>query len=121
MRNTHELTENYIFRFFRCGLSIEDTAKLCFKSVRTVTSWDEGKPIPPECRRLMRMYCGLELDPLADEWRGWSIRKGLLITPNRWSLTPNRIITGNALIEIGAEPDRKNLSQIIKVARLISR
>jgi len=67
------------------------------------------------------MYCGLELDPLADEWRGWSIRKGLLITPNRWSLTPDRIIAGNALIEIGAEPDRKNLSQIIKVARLISR
>lgn len=119
MRNSHELTENYIFRFFRCGLSIEDTAKLCFKSVRTVTSWDKGKPIPPECKRLMRMYCGLELDPLADEWRGWSIRRGLLITPNRWTLTPDRIIAGNALIEIGAENDRKNLSTIMKVARLI--
>lgn len=29
----HEMTKNYIFREFECGLSIEDTAKLCFKSV----------------------------------------------------------------------------------------
>ncbi|MGF1735366.1 hypothetical protein L4D79_08330 [Photobacterium satsumensis] len=119
MPKHHELSENYIFRFFKCGLSIEQTAELCFKSVRTVTRWDEGKPIPPECRRLMRMYCGLDLDPLSEEWRGWRIQKGLLLTPNDWSLTPTRIITGNALIEIGAEPDRKAISTIIKVARLV--
>ncbi|MFC1502971.1 DUF3653 domain-containing protein [Pseudomonadota bacterium] len=46
------------------------------------------------------MNTGLELAPLSDDWRGWSIRKGLLITPNKWSLTPGRIITGNTLIEI---------------------
>jgi hypothetical protein len=28
--------------------------------------------------------------------------KGELITPSCWGLTPDRIITGNALIEIGA-------------------
>ncbi|WP_064608587.1 DUF3653 domain-containing protein [Photobacterium sp. J15] len=119
MRNRHQLTKNYIFRFYQCGLSIENTAKLCFKTVRTVTQWDKGKSIPPECKRLMRMYSGLELDPLGDEWRGWSIRGGRLITPNSWSLTPDRIITGNALLEINAENDRKLKAEIIKTARLL--
>ncbi|WP_064604191.1 regulator [Photobacterium sp. J15] len=121
MRNRHELTKNYIFRFYQCGLSIEDTAKLCFKTVRTVTLWDKGKPIPPECKRLMRMYAGIELDPLGDEWREWSLKKGRLITPNNWSLTPERIITGNALLEINAEDDRKLKAEIIRVARLLKK
>ncbi len=36
----------------------EEVAELCFKSVRTVTGWDEGNPIPPEYKRLMRMAKG---------------------------------------------------------------
>ena len=121
MPKHHQLSENYIFRFFKCGLSIEQTAELCFKSVRTITRWDEGKPIPPECRRLMRMYCGLELDPLSDDWRGWKINKCELITPNGWSLTPDRIITGNALLEINADNDRQCKATIIKAARQLSK
>ncbi|MBY5946102.1 regulator [Photobacterium rosenbergii] len=121
MPKHHKLTENYIFRFFKCGLSIEETAELCFKSVRTVTRWDAGNPIPPECRRLMRMYSGLELDPLSDEWRGWRIQKGQLITPNSWSLTPNRIVAGNALLEINADNDQKTKSSILHVARVLNR
>ena len=38
--------KNYIFRWFECGLTVEETAKLCFKSVMTVTKWDGGRPIP---------------------------------------------------------------------------
>ncbi|STY92178.1 Uncharacterised protein [Vibrio anguillarum] len=49
----HEMTKNYFFREFEYGLSAEDTAKLCFKSVRTVNEWDGGKNIPKECKRLM--------------------------------------------------------------------
>ncbi|MGR5144756.1 DUF3653 domain-containing protein [Photobacterium sp. DNB23_23_1] len=67
------------------------------------------------------MYCGLELGPLNDDWRGWKVKKDVLVTPNNWTLTPNQIITGNALIEIGAEQDRRNLTSIIKVARLMSK
>ncbi|SPY28497.1 Uncharacterised protein [Photobacterium damselae] len=37
-----EMTKNYYFRKFQCGLSKKDTAELCFKSVRTVTRWDSG-------------------------------------------------------------------------------
>jgi hypothetical protein len=41
----------------------------------------------------------------------------MLITPSGWGLTPDRIITGNALIEIGAERDRIKMSKIIKTAK----
>ncbi|MBF4348391.1 regulator, partial [Vibrio anguillarum] len=44
----HEMTKNYVFREFECHLSKEETAKLCFKSVRTVNEWDGGKNIPKE-------------------------------------------------------------------------
>ncbi len=45
----------------------EEIAELCFKTVRTVTGWDEGKPIPPECKRLMRMAKGRKLS-IYEEW-----------------------------------------------------
>lgn len=114
-----KITDNLIFRMYKCGLSIEETAELCFKSVRTVTEWDKGKPIPPECRRLMKIYSCRDLEALHDDWRGWQIKRRELITPNGWSLTPDRIITGNALLEINAENDRRNKAIIMNTARLI--
>lgn len=32
----HEMTKNYIFREFECGLSVEQAAELCLKTVRTL-------------------------------------------------------------------------------------
>ncbi|WP_367278103.1 DUF3653 domain-containing protein [uncultured Photobacterium sp.] len=67
----------------------------------------------------MKLYSGRELSPISDDWRQWRLSKGELITPRGWSLTPDRIITGNALLEIGAEQDSKNRAEIIKTARLL--
>ncbi|MDV5169719.1 DUF3653 domain-containing protein [Photobacterium rosenbergii] len=41
-----------------------------------------------------------------DDWRGWQIKHGELVTPNGWTLTPDRIVTGNALLQIDAESDQ---------------
>lgn len=83
----HEMTKNYFFREFECGLTIEQTAELCFKSVRTVKEWDKGREIPKECRRLMRKQSRLELSH-KDEWRGFKminhrleLRTGRKVTP----------------------------------------
>nr|WP_281259002.1 DUF3653 domain-containing protein [Photobacterium indicum] len=65
----------------------------------------------------MKLYSGRELSSIDDNWRQWRMAKGELITPSGWGLTPDRIITGNALIEIGAEGDRKYMSKIIRTAR----
>ena len=114
---TKKHSENYIFRKFICGLSKIEAANLCFKTVRTVTRWDSGQDIPPECRRLMKMYSGRELGVFHERWEGWRISKEKLIIPGGWNLTPDRIITGNALLEIGAEQDSKNKATIIQTAR----
>lgn len=44
--------KNYIFREFENSLTIEEAAKLCLKTVRTVKQWDNGKSILPECSDL---------------------------------------------------------------------
>ncbi|MDV5168816.1 DUF3653 domain-containing protein [Photobacterium rosenbergii] len=116
-----KLTENYIFRKFVCGLSKERVAELCFKSVRTVTRWDSGHKIPPECRRLMKLYSCRDLAAINDDWRGWQIKHGELVTPNGWTLTPDRIVTGSALLQISAENDREMKATIIKTARMLNR
>ncbi|MGO2498408.1 MAG: regulator [Vibrio litoralis] len=115
----HEMTKNYIFREFECGLSIEETAKLCFKTVRTITEWDKGKTIPPECKRLMRLYTGRELS-ISDEWQGFEMKKQRLITPYQQSVTPQQIMLGLGLVEIQSELELKTSAKILKIARAIS-
>ncbi|WP_236688006.1 hypothetical protein [Photobacterium angustum] len=114
------MTENYIFRKFRCGLSKKDTAELCFKSVSTVTKWDNGKAIPPECRRLMRMYKGLELSSIDKRWEGWRLANGVLCNEGGLTLVPEQILIGYALLEISSETERENKIKILKIAKLIS-
>ena len=111
------MTKNSLFRKFHCGLSVEKAAELCFESVEEVTKWDKGKTIPPICKRLMRLYAGRELDPISEDWNGWTMTHDQLITPAGWGLTPDRIMTGNALIEIGVDHDRKAMTIMVKTAR----
>ncbi|WP_089138185.1 phage protein [Vibrio rumoiensis] len=115
----HEMTKNFIFRELECGLSIEETAKLCFKTVRTITEWDRGKTIPPECKRLMRLYCGRELGT-SNDWEGFKMNKQYLITPYQQSVTPQQILLGLGLVEIKSELELKTSSKILKIARAIS-
>ncbi|EKO3958998.1 phage protein [Vibrio fluvialis] len=115
----HEMTKNYIFREFECGLTREQTAELCFKSVRTVTEWDKGKPIPPECKRLMRIQKGKLLGGM-NEWEGFKIVNTRLELPNGILVTPQEIITGIALLEINSELELKTSTKLLKYARLIA-
>jgi len=68
----------------------------------------------------MKMYAGRQLGALDDSWQGWKINKEELIIPGGWSLTPDRIITGNALLEINTEKDSQQKAQIMRAARLLT-
>ncbi|WP_158147693.1 DUF3653 domain-containing protein [Vibrio cincinnatiensis] len=116
----HEMTKNYIFREFKCRLSIKDTAELCFKSVRTVKEWDKGKPIPKECKRLMRMQAGYELNK-SEQWNGFRLVNNELILPTGQGLSPQQILMGAALVEISASDDIKTRSRLLKYARAIAK
>ncbi|MFB9214232.1 regulator [Vibrio sinaloensis] len=116
----HEMTKNYIFREFKCGLSIEQTAELCFKSVRTVKEWDKGRPIPKECRRLMRFASGRELSA-SNSWEQFKMHYDKLETPTGALITPQEVLTGLALIEIQSELEIKTSAKLLKFARLIAK
>ncbi|EMR9625327.1 regulator [Vibrio parahaemolyticus] len=115
----HEMTKNYIFREFECGLSVEQAAELCLKTVRTVKEWDKGKTIPPECKRLMRMAKGRELSS-DDEWKQFQIIGKKLQLPTGKLVTPQEILTGIALVEIGTYHDKQAMSILLKYARAIA-
>ncbi|ENQ8649516.1 phage protein [Vibrio fluvialis] len=116
----HEMSKNYIFREFECGLSVEQTAELCLKTVRTVKEWDKGKTIPPECKRLMRMVKGRELSSL-EQWKDFKMHHEKLELPTGQLVTAQQVMTGIALLEIGANEDLRIQTRILKFARAISR
>ncbi|EKZ8999578.1 regulator [Vibrio fluvialis] len=115
-----KMTKNYIFRKFECELSKEETAKLCFKSVRTVTGWDCGKEIPPECRRLMRMVKSKELSHL-EIWENFRMVKGMLELPTGQHITPQQLLTGIALLSIQSDLELKTSSKLLRIARALTR
>ncbi|MCE7607961.1 regulator [Vibrio fluvialis] len=116
----HEMSKNYIFREFECGLTREQTAELCFKSVRTVTEWDKGKPIPPECKRLMRMCKGRELstDP---SWSDFKMHYKKMELPTGQLVTAQEILIGVALLEIQSEIELLTTKKLLKFVRAIAR
>jgi len=86
------ITKNFIFRWFECGLSVEETANLCFVSVTEVTQWDGGKKIPHVCKRVMRMASGRELPTIYTKyWDGWRVSGYNLITPAGTYLSRQRL------------------------------
>ncbi|ELP3329372.1 MULTISPECIES: phage protein [Vibrio harveyi group] len=114
----HEMTKNYIFREFECGLTIEEAAKLCLKTVRTIKEWDKGKSIPPECKRLMRMNKGRELSS-CEEWENFIMRHDRLELPTGQLVTAQQVLIGVALLEIGASEDSKLAYKVLKYARAL--
>lgn len=116
----HQMTKNYIFREFECGLSVKDTAALCFKNVRTVKSWDDGKEIPPECKRLMRLHKKLELSNY-EEWKGFTMKGDKLQLPTGQRVSPQQILAGIALLEIGSPDEISTSTYLVRTASALSK
>ncbi|HFQ5251050.1 TPA: regulator [Vibrio vulnificus] len=116
----YEMTKNFVFREFECGLTVEETAKLCFKSVRQIKEWDKGKTIPSECKRLMRMSKGRELSQ-CETWESFKMQHDRLELPTGRKVTAQEVLAGIALLEIGSPTDLKTMSKLLKYARAISK
>lgn len=114
------MTKNYIFRQLECNLTIEETCKLCFKTVRTIKEWDNGKKIPPECVRLMRMQKRMELSYSAS-WNDFYMIGDKLRIPTGDSVAPQQILLGIALTQVSSEIELNTTSKILRVARSISK
>lgn len=83
--------KNFIFRFHHCGLTREEAAELCFVSVREVTKWDNGKTIPPICKRLMRWAKGRDL---GGNFAGWKLEDNgrWLVSAEGHRMAPQQIL-----------------------------
>ncbi|MEZ8039625.1 regulator [Vibrio sp. 10N.286.49.E1] len=114
-----EMSKNYIFRKLECQLTKEQTANLCFKSVRTVTRWDEGQTIPPECKRLMRIVRGRGLG-VTDEWKKFKIHYDKIELPTGQLISAQQMILGIALVEIQSELELKTSTKLLKYARILA-
>lgn len=114
------MSKNYIFRKFTCELSKEETAKLCFKTVRTVTGWDNGREIPPECRRLMKQAKSRRLSHLA-EWEQFKMVSGKLEIPTGQQISPQELITAVALLSIHSDLELKTSAKLLRLARALSK
>ena len=95
---------------------VEQAAELCLKTVRTVKEWDKGKTIPPECKRLMRMTRGRELSS-CKQWEDFKMHHDRLELPTGQLVTAQQVLTGVALLEIGALTDLEAAGKVLKYAR----
>lgn len=116
---SREMSKNYIFRELECQMTKEEVAELCFKTVRTVTGWDEGKPIPPECKRLMRMAKGRELS-VSDDWIQFKMLYDRMELPTGQVVRQQQILVGIALLGIQSELEIKTSTSLLKLARAIA-
>ncbi len=114
------MDKNRIFREYICRLTIEETANLCFKTARTVTEWDKGKPIPPECKRLMR-YASKRCISDHESWEQFSIIKDRLEIPTGQLVTPQQVVLGIALLSIKSELELRTTSKLVRYARVLAR
>ena len=114
------LTENYIFRCFDCGLSVEEVAELCFTSCREVIAWDDGKSMPPQYRRLMMLASKKRISHL-ECWEDFIIEKEKLRIPSGQLITPQQIVTGQALIELQSGNEQRILLKLLQYSRILSK
>lgn len=114
------MNKNFIFREYECGLSVEETAELCLKTARTIKEWDKGKTIPPECKRLMKMSRGRDLT-CAVQWQGFKMHYDRLELPTGQLVSAQQILTGIALLELGAMPEQQVMSKLLKYARTLKK
>lgn len=113
-------SKNQIFRQFECGLSIEDTAELCCKSINTVKAWDRGREIPECCRRLMRMNTGRVISHKKN-WEDFKISHHHIVTPTGETITPQQILLAQALMYGQSQETFQTSSKLLRLARAVAK
>ena len=69
------------------GWSRADCGKFLHVTERCLRNWEAGRnAIPYAAYRLLRIHCGMRLPGAA--WRGWSLSRGKLCTPEGHELDP---------------------------------
>ena len=112
--------QNQRFRQFECGLTIEETAELCCKNIKTVQAWDNGRSIPDCCRRLMRLNTGRIISHKKN-WEDFKISHHHIVTPTGETITPQQILLAQALMYGQSQETFQTSSKLLRLARAVAK
>ena len=115
-----KLSKNQVFREFECGLSIEDMAELCCKSINTVKAWDRSREIPECCRRLMRLNAGRVISHKKN-WQDFKISHDHIVTPTGETISPQQILLAQALMYGQSQETFQTSSKLLRLARAVAK
>lgn len=71
------------------GLSAKHIAHICGVDLTTARRWKRGAICPPQSA--LALLTG-DLGFLDPAWAGWTIREGLLVSPENWRLTMGDVL-----------------------------
>lgn len=71
------------------GINVNEIARICRVSLKTAMRWKDGQTVPPQTAL---MILAGDLGCFDPAWRGWIIRKGVLISQEGWELTPGETL-----------------------------
>ena len=79
-------------RFGQAGLTLQQAAAICGVSVRTIRRWEKAGACPVWFSALLTAYAG-DLGGLrgGEDWRGWRLVRGRLVSPEGDIFTPGQL------------------------------
>lgn len=92
--------------------------ELCLKTVRAVKEWDTVETIPTKCKHPIKMTKGRELSS-SEQWEHFKMHHDRLELPTGQLVTAQQVLTGVALLEIGALTDLEAAGRVLRYARAL--
>lgn len=107
------------------GHSVRELARLAGVTERSVRRWKAAGNVPEPYSTRVALLLETDLGVLSPEWRGWSLRRGELVSPEGLRLLPREIralplqVTALAIHRAEAQASRQDrkISRDIRQAR----
>ena len=76
------------------GITIKEIAAICKVSLKTADRWKRGQSVPPPTAL---MILSADLGSLSPDWRRWTVRGDVLVSPEGWEITMNQVLAAPLL------------------------
>lgn len=70
------------------GIPVKDIARICGVDLSTARRWKREATCPP--KTALMLLTG-DLGMLHPDWAGWTLKRGLLCSPEGWEATPGHV------------------------------
>jgi hypothetical protein len=70
------------------GIPVNEIARICHVDLVTARRWKRGATCPP---KTALMLLSGDLACIHPAWAGWTIKRGLLCSPEGWEATPGHV------------------------------